>query len=305
MEERDPHLSDPLQSQAYRKAEHPEPSPALDARILEAARQAVAQPPARKRSRWFTWALPLSTAAVLVLGLSVLFEVQRQAPEYMAPPNTITSAEQPEMADADSAPMPAEPTVKLPYQAPAEPAQQTEAADSVEPVGRSAASAPERGGGAQWTSAESTPAPQPFPTQPGTAPAMPLPPPVPPLPQVAAKAETRPTLQAPSPSPSQAQPMATRDAVEAGSNLAGQSGATLSAPPPASAVAPSREKAPAFSQALGKRKAAVPGAEGPEQMVETIRRLLREGRQEEARKELEKLRRVYPGFALPEDLKGL
>lgn len=305
MEERDTELS-----QAYREANHPEPSPALDARILKAAHQALEQPHAqavdqshiRKRSRWFTWALPLSTAAVLVLGLSVLFEVQRQAPEYMAPPNTVTSAEEPEMADVASATLPAEPTVKLPYQAPAEPAQQTEAADSVEPVGRSAASAPERRGGAQWTSAESTPAPQPFPAQPSVAPALPLPPPVPASPQVAAKTEARP----PSQSPSQVQPMATHDAVEAGSNLAGQSGgATLSVPPPASAAAPSRESVPAFSQVLGKRKAAVPGAEGPEQMVETIRRLLREGRQEEARKELEKLRRVYPGFTVPEDLKGL
>lgn len=53
MEERDPHLS-----QAYREARHLEPSPGLDARILEAARQALARPKPTGRSRWFTWALP-------------------------------------------------------------------------------------------------------------------------------------------------------------------------------------------------------------------------------------------------------
>jgi hypothetical protein len=77
MQEHDPELS-----HAYKAAAHPEPPPALDARILAAARQAVTPQP-RRRPAWFGWAVPLSSMAVLVLGISMLFRMQQEAPETL------------------------------------------------------------------------------------------------------------------------------------------------------------------------------------------------------------------------------
>ncbi|MBK6744419.1 MAG: hypothetical protein IPG66_16225 [Hydrogenophilales bacterium] len=81
MEHRDPNLS-----QAYRDAPHPEPSSALDARILNAARQAVAKPAVRRRPTWFAWAIPFSSVAVLVLGVTLLLDMQQRAPEVLESP---------------------------------------------------------------------------------------------------------------------------------------------------------------------------------------------------------------------------
>jgi hypothetical protein len=58
----------------YRAAASAGPAPALDARILSAARDAV-EPPRRRHSRWMT---PLSTAAVVVLALGVVLLMTRQ-----------------------------------------------------------------------------------------------------------------------------------------------------------------------------------------------------------------------------------
>jgi len=288
MEERDTPSRDPHLSQAYRDADHPEPSPALDARILEAARQAVARPPARKQvgkpARWFVWALPLSSAAVLVLGVTLLLEVRRQAPENLEPPGALTSPGGGERADAAPAPLPAEPT--QPRVAPEAPARQAEAAESVDSAGAVAEEAPGRT--PEVTLAEQGAAPPAAQASQST----------PPTPaQAAAKAEARPM--------SRAAPTAAQDAAEAASGPGGRFATRRAGPSPADAGASSREVAPAMSQALGKRQTAAPLTEGPEHRVETIRRLLREGRLEEARGELEKLRREYPGFALPEDLKGM
>ena len=76
---------DPLLSQTYRAAEHPEPPAALDARILAAARQAVAAP--RRRRPWFAWAVPMSTAAVLVVAVSLILKEYREAPETIVDRN--------------------------------------------------------------------------------------------------------------------------------------------------------------------------------------------------------------------------
>jgi resuscitation-promoting factor RpfA len=277
MEERDAPLS-----RAYREAAHPEPSPALDARILEAARQAVARPAARKHSRWSAWAVPLSTTAVLVLGLTLLFEMQRQAPDSMAPPGALDYPAPGEMGGA--VPQPAEPTMPRRGGAQEVPVQQLpvpqgEAMDRAEGLGgvaeQAPAAAPERRGGEQRPGGPMAAEPQPFPAQAGASSTQP-----------AAKAEAR-AMPAP---------------------MADQSTADSAAAPPAIFTVPDREQAPAapFSQTERTRKAvAAPVPQGPEHWVEKIRKLLREGRLEEARKELEKLQQTHPGFALPEDLKGL
>lgn len=280
MEERDPQLS-----QAYRQARHPEPPTALDARILEAARQAACQTsgrsPAPRRSRWFTWAVPLSTAAVLVLGLTVLLEIQRQAPEYAARPQAIAPAGQGETADADAyapAPLPAEPTVAVPYPVPRGGGEDDGAFMDGAPAG-----APALEAGAADLRAQAEGATESLPSQAQGVTALP-----------AAKAEA-----------GSLPPAAPPAAAEAASNLAGRLAAPMAGAPLASANPADRESVPALSQAPAKRKAAEATADSPEQRMETIRRLLREGRLDEARNELEKLRRAYPGLALPEDLKGL
>jgi hypothetical protein len=88
-------------------------------------------------------------------------------------------------------------------------------------------------------------------------------------------------------------------------SVADQSTNTMSTPPQSVAMPPARAGAPTLGGTLEKRKAAEPVVKGPEQMVETIRRLVREGRLDEAQKELDKLRQTYPGFEVPEDLKGM
>ncbi len=269
MEERDP-----LLSEAYQAADHPEPPPALDARILAAARAAVARP-ARRRPAWLAWAVPLSTTAVLVLGISLLFKMQREAPETLR--------------DA-VAPPPAARNEAAPSAAPA-----TESEPAAKPAGADKAAV---------TAAVRPPRPK---REPATAePARPAPeaPAVDAAParESAESAAAAPAGAAPGPvlSPSPAQPArAPRSAptpANAAADLFEQKG---------QAAAPNRQFAPAFSQSLGKLKGASPATESPEQWVESLRRLVRAGRIEEARKSLEELRERHPDFAVPEDLQAL
>jgi len=61
-----------------------------------------------------------------------------------------------------------------------------------------------------------------------------------------------------------------------------------------------KQKMPAVAPAM---RAAKPAVLAPEAWVEQIRALRREGRLEEAARRLDELRRVYPEFSLPEDLR--
>ncbi len=268
MIERDPQLSE-----AYRDADHPAPSPALDAAILDAARRAVAPPP---RRRWFAWAAPLATTAVLVLGLSLLFTMQREAPETLreaAPPPPQAAREAappaPAAAPADSvakyapdqarAPAPAEqPSVanrglaeSVPAPAPATPAPATPARESATQEASAQAGA--------------APAPRPFPAE---------------------------MAAVPQPAPASPPPAAAK----ASADLAERREA---------AAAPARSAVPAASPGMARLKAASSAVEGPEPWLERIRQLVKEGRLEEARKSLEEWRRRYPDWVVPEDLKGL
>ncbi len=284
---------DPRLSQAYRDAAHPEPSPALDARILDAARQAVAKPAARRRPAWFAWAVPFSTAAVLVLGVTLLLEMQRRAPEVLESPTAIPPAIRLDIPESSPVPPP-EPAAPQPEMDSSPRKAHQDAAPP--PKARTPRAAPHESGTtvapAEQTATEA--APQPFPAQQS---AMSAPPPPPP---VMAKPETR---EAPRPADSAAPEMAR--SAGAAANMADHSAEAMGAPPPPPAMAPARARAPAVGAAMEKRMAAEPVVETPERMVETIRRLMREGRLDEARKELEKLRRAYPGYAMPEDLRGL
>lgn len=82
----DPELS-ALWRTAAETGDSAAPPTAVDARILAAARAAVASAPARRRQRWKDWLAPLSLAAVAVIGVSVTLRVadedeRRQRQEY-------------------------------------------------------------------------------------------------------------------------------------------------------------------------------------------------------------------------------
>ncbi len=174
---------DPQLSEAYRDADHPAPSPALDAAILDAARRAVSPPP---RRRWFAWAAPLATTAVLVLGLSLLFNMQWEAPETLReaappPPQAALDATPPASAaaPADSAAKPAPAAqAKAPVAAEGPPVAKRGMA---EPAPVPMPVSPDRESASQEASAlaGAAPAPRPFPAEvaavPQSAPASPRP----------------------------------------------------------------------------------------------------------------------------------
>ncbi len=278
---------DPLLSQAYRQADHPEPSQALDARILAAARRAVAKP-VRRRSAWLNWAVPLSTTAVLVLGITLLFRIQQEAPE------TLREAMPSPASPASPAPAQPDPTRPFPPASPAESAAQPALAGKASRAADAAVSSGVARGGIRGDM-------KPAPAGPasGSVPAHDMPAPSSPGQNAASEAAVKSFAEAapePRPFPAQTAPTPLT------TGLSSQDNARMERPAPA--AAPVREAAPAFSQGMSKLKAASPEREGPEQWVEKIRRLLREGRTDEARKSLEELRKRYPGYGLPEDLKA-
>ena len=261
MIERDPQLSE-----AYRDAAHPAPSPALDAAILEAARRAVAPPP---RHRWFAWAAPVATTAVLVLGLSLLFNMQREAPETLReaappPPQTALDAAPPAPAAAPAGSTNSAPAAQARTPVPAD-RQSVAKRGMAEPAPVTVPAPAARESASQEASRLAGAAPRPFPAE------------------VAA---------VPQPAPASPPPAAAK----ASADLAERREA---------AAAPARSAAPAASQGMARLKAASPAAEGPEPWLERIRQLVKEGRLEEARKSLEEWRKRYPDGGVPEDLKAL
>lgn len=120
----------------------------------------------------------------------------------------------------------------------------------------------------------------------------------------ASEAGTRPDSPSPAARPaSKPVPVPASPALEA--DQAGGQADTLIAPP--SAAAPMRREAvPRFNgMELGKAKSEGAAGFDPEHAVERIRRLLGEGRREEALEALAELRRQHPDFELPPDLRVL
>jgi hypothetical protein len=260
MQEHDPELS-----HAYKAAAHPEPPPALDARILAAARQAVTPQP-RRRPAWFGWAVPLSSMAVLVLGISMLFRMQQEAPETLR---------------EEQSPLPARPLAltevtppagSAPTTPPATPPTSPPAAKLSKPATQPAAPAP-----------QSVPAAPPRHAFPDREAAV--------ADAVMEKAADAASVAAP-PAPAMPLPSPARGAAQ--ENRAEALSAT-----------------PAFSAGMSRMKSAAPVAakaatpeETPEQGVEAIRQLLRQGNIDAARTRLEALRKRHPEFPLPPDLES-
>ncbi len=103
MSERDPTdpnapHDDPAIGALYRHARRGEPSADLDARILTAARRAAR----RRRNRWM---VPLSTAATLLIGITLLLKAVDQGP--YAPERAIGLDEPLSLPHSDAAGVPA------------------------------------------------------------------------------------------------------------------------------------------------------------------------------------------------------
>lgn len=275
---------DPLLSEAYRDADHSAPSPELDVAILAAARAALAKP-VRRHSTWLNWAVPLSTTAVLVLGISLLFKIQREVPETLRDAMPAPAASRQESVPADLAPIRDEVTRAAPKGStgtadtlsapPAKPHALRAIPPRPEPSGTlvAAPTAPERP--LQSGSVEG-----------GSPPATDLAHQSRPLPAQ--------TVPAPAPEPLRKVPS---DLPAVGQSI--DSAARRESAAPAAAFGS------AFRQGIGRLKSESSVVRNPDQWVEQIRRFLLQGRSEEARKSLEELRKRYPDFVVPEDLVAL
>lgn len=256
MEQHDPQLS-----QAYQEAEHPVPPAVLDVRILTEARKAVA--PQRHRSVWFAWAVPLSTTAVLVLGISLLFQMQQDTPDVMREAMPLPPAElhsPPAAAVTKPPPIPAvgpeaRPRPRQSAQPSPPPAAPPAAADSV-------AAMPDRG---SVSEAATPPPPQPT-AQIEQSKAFP-----------AETAKILPAAPAANPARLEHTPTAAASVRQS----------------PSQHKMHSRFDASLDSTPEGDIEA----------WVESIRLLLQQGRAEDARRSLADLRERYPNYPLPDDLK--
>jgi len=260
-------------SQAYREAKHPEPSQALDARILAAAQAAVV--PQRRRPAWFGWAVPLSTTAVLVLGISLLFRMQLEAPETLR-------EDMPALPALESASSPATSSTTAPAaQAMSEvKADRTPAAPIPPSAPAVAAAAPESAANdAEVASVVSAPAA--VEERAAIAPMLP--------PRSSSVADSG---AAPAPAAATGASLAKEYTIRAERETAAKSLNPSAAPASAARL----------KQGMSRMQAASSLMERPEQWVESIRKLLREGEIEAARKSLEDLQKIYPDFLLPLDL---
>ena len=268
---------------------HGEPLPALDARILAAARAPRTRPPHRARR----WPLALGLAASLVLAVGIAWRL-RPLPEppadgamgrSVAAPAAQPSADMTRKAEPQAGEMPptaAAATEAMPSRATSEPA-----ADDVHSEAK--------------LSAQSAPAPAPTPSAPMPEPevvldapspaaapaiaALPPPPPLPPAPDAGAPQAA--AAATPAPLARKAAPAATQ-AEDAGFDAAAAANA-------AGGDEPSEDVPPATADAPAVREA----------WLQRIRELLAEGRSEDARASLKEFLHRYPDARLPDDLRAL
>lgn len=110
-------LHDDSLSRLYRAAATAEPPPALDDRILAAARQAVNLAPPRRRSPWLSWLAPLGLAATVVLSLSVVLVARKEQPDLLPAPMPATVPTTMPATVPATAPPPSAPAEPMPAQA--------------------------------------------------------------------------------------------------------------------------------------------------------------------------------------------
>ena len=243
---------DPNISQAYRAAAQAEPGPQLDARILQAAHDALAKP-APKAARWSWLKLPIATLAVAVLATTVALQ-WRTAPQ--APPLEISEA----------SPPPA-----LAMQAP------EDVASKSSPAAKPVPQTPARRAVAPSILAERIPAPA--------------------ASTESAKKQPSPAMAA---APAQEAVADAQDAAPAISAAGGASPKAESRMGTAPALARERLTSDlrTFSKELSTGQPTL-------QQLDEIRKLKREGKLDAAKQALEALRKQFPQYKLPEDLRDL
>lgn len=275
--------SDPEVSALWREATEAAdgPPPVLDAKVLAAAHAAVAAAPAPRRKPWWTrLALPVSVAAVAILGLSVTLRVADEDERRVS--------EELREGRAPRA-VPAAPSVS----APSQPAAQEPVADGVESARRDAVEAARRdavAASAQRRQREAA-APVGVPAEPAADP-VPAPSPSPFV------APQRVTPSRPAPYPESAAASDQADLARAKMLQRESSAAAARAPRAA------EEKAEAARRAFGADYATP--TEAPESnaaaWLARIRELRDGGRIAEAKESLRRFRAAFPQADLPDDL---
>lgn len=298
MNEHDDMPRDPAISHRYREAgagRDMAPPPALDARILAAAREAVrpAVPP-RPRPWWRKLALPVGVAATTMLAVMLSLTVQRHAPQ---------NVEREESAPA--APARAKPVPETSPPAPANTASDVsrQPAPPAASAGRSDNSPPPAAPRAERLHGA---APAALAVEKKAAPAA-----------AAAALASKPAAPAPAPASAdavaappgirQVLPSATAsgEASSEAPRLKGEAAGKRAAEhaPEAESRARLQKALPAVAAPapLGSSARETPG--GEQAWIDEIRELRRQGRDEEAARRLAEFRRAYPEYVLPEDLR--
>lgn len=275
--------------QAYRDAAQGEPGPQLDARILQAAHAAL-ETSKNKPARWSWLVLPFSAAAVAILVTTLVLQL-RPTPSTpalesaSAPP---LQAAKPEVAAA----LPPEPKI-----AAAQPAKKAESAKPQDQDLRIATAEPAEKALRREESAKQTAVSELTQQRKQER-------------QIASAepASTRSAASAPAAQPAPSggvAPLADAASVGVGAAAIQEEARPKAAyaPPPAAPVA-SAAPAPKLEALNTLSKARAP-AQPSEKQVEDIRKLQREGKLEAAKKVLADLRKQFPHYKVPEDLRGL
>jgi Meckel syndrome type 1 protein len=272
----------------YARLPKAEPDASLDAAVLAEAARAM---PVSRRPRW---PVALASAAVLVLSVGVAWQVRELQPVPSAMP---TAA-----APAPSTPAPATPAVAA---AAAPDAAGTRAADSIAAEAaptrelRKSASASNVGAASAAMPAQRAQALR------SASPAIaaqlapaPAPAPAPPAPAIVQQVTPPPAPAAPEAAIVSAAPQHYESSQPAPSGVLRETMAAKVA-----ADESDVSKAPSAPVATG--RVAVPNALGPDDRVGEIRRLLGIADRAQALRELKDLRRRYPHYDLPQDLRDL
>jgi hypothetical protein len=266
-------------SSIYREGAWPEPSRQIDQAILAASRRAVRE----RHPAFIRWAPPVAIAATVLLTSSLVLKVYLEQPDAVSPSgHDMQSAPR-----ARQGPPAEEKTVEVqaPPKAPApEPAAPPPGFSSTIDAGEAARlDQMQRDLGTIKLSAPPSESPVPEPR------------PAPVLKKEAARPATPTTAAAP-PGPTQQ----TARAIAKPAQPFTQAPVRLETAPTAAEAAPSPAQAAAVSGISGALKAP---ERAPQSWIEDIRKLLKEGKSEEAGEEIAKLKKQYPGLELPEDLR--
>ena len=272
-------------SRRYRDLPREEPPRHLDDAILAAARRAVHTRPAplvvpSGRQRWY---FPLAAAAIIVLAVAVTVHMEReQPPEEMLSSNTVTAP----AAAQESAPPP--PAAEPP--APASP-RRFEMRDEA----RAQKPAPAPSGEERAKREAAAPPELQKSPEPASPPAAAAPPsPAPPAPDLA---------RAVPPPPATTSQDASIAQQSAGAVMGNVEAPKAASPPPVAAAKPApRPEAQPSSRVKASTQASSLSAfalRSPEQWLQGIADLRKQGRHEEADKELAEFRKRHPDYTIP------